>query len=49
MLREKYLSLRKGVDNVKYLERICNLVLKYRGKAISWAGKNQEYEGKAKK
>lgn len=24
MLREKYLSLRKGIDNTKYLERICN-------------------------
>lgn len=23
MLREKYLSLRKGIDNTKYLERIC--------------------------
>jgi len=49
MLREKYLSLRKGVDNVKYLERICNLMIKYRGKAISRAGENQEYKGKTKK
>lgn len=27
MLREKYMELRKGVDNVRYLERICkNLI-----------------------
>jgi large subunit ribosomal protein L47 len=24
MLRDKYLELRKGIDNVSYLERICN-------------------------
>ena len=44
MLRAKYHNLRKGVDNVKYLEKICKIFVNCRGEKRGKPGQKVKNE-----